>query len=73
MGSSVNTTRKKWEGITILGAFGIISEIQKAKFGVSVTYIFGAKIWGSNMNFRGNIWGQAPPQPPNMEVPPLGN
>ena len=38
--------------------FGVISEIQRAKFGVFVIYIFGGK-----------IWGQAP-LPPNMEVPP---
>ena len=50
--------------------FGVISEIQRAKFGVFVIYIFGGKIWGSNKNFRGKIWGQAPPSPPNMEVPP---
>ena len=49
--------------------FGVISEIQRAKFGVFVTYIFGGKIWGSNKNFRGKIWGQAP-RPPNLEVPP---
>ena len=61
MGSSVTTRCKNWERITILGAFGVISEIQRAKFGVSVTYIFGGKIWGSHMNFRGKIWGQAPP------------
>ena len=38
--------------------FGFITEIQRAKFGVFDTYIFGGK-----------FWGQAP-QPPNMEVPP---
>ena len=62
LGSSVTTRCKNWERITILGAFGVISEIQRANFGVSVTYIFGGK-----------IWGQAPPtRPPYMEVPPLG-
>ena len=61
LGSCVTTRRKNWERITILGAFAVISEIQRAKFGVSVTYIFGGKIWGSDMNFRGKIWGQAPP------------
>ena len=30
---------------------------------------FGGKIWGSNKNFRGKFWGQAP-RPSNMEVPP---
>ena len=49
--------------------FGVISEIQWAQFGVFVTYIFGGKIWGSNKNFRGKFWGQAP-QPPNMEASP---
>ena len=72
LGNSVTTRCKNWERITILGAFAVISEIERAKFGVSVTYIFGGKIWGSNVNFRGKIWGQAPPRPPNMEVPPLG-
>ena len=61
LGSSVTTTPKNWEKITIWEAFGVIFEIQRAKFGVSVTYIFGGKIWGSNMNFRGKLWGQAPP------------
>ena len=55
MGSSVTTRRKNWERITILGTFGVISEIQRPKFGVSVTYIFGGKIWGSDMTFRGKI------------------
>ena len=72
LGTSVTTRCKNWERITILGAFGVISEIQRAKFGVSVTYIFGGRIWGSDMNFRGKIWGQAPPRPPYMEVTPLG-
>ena len=44
--SSVTTRRKNWEKITILGTFGVISEIQRAKFGVSVTYIFGGKNLG---------------------------
>ena len=47
LGSSVTTRRKNWERITILGAFGVLYEIQRAKFGVFVTYIFGGKIWGS--------------------------
>ena len=63
--SSVITRRKSW-GKT--PNFGVISEIQRAKFGVFVTYIFGGKIWGSNKNFRGKFWGQAPPLP-DMEVP----
>ena len=66
MGSSVVTRRKIWERITIWGAFGVISEIQRAKFGVFVTYIFGGKIWGSDTNFRGNFWGHAPSLPPSL-------
>ena len=50
--------------------FGVISEIQRTKFGVFITYIFGGKVWASNKNFRGKFWGQAPPRPPNMEVRP---
>ena len=46
-----------------------ISEIQRAKFCAFVTSIFAGKIWGSNKNFRGKFWGQAP-RPPNMKVPP---
>ena len=72
LGSSVTTRSKNWERITILGAFGVIPEIQRAKFGVSVTYIFGGKILGSDINFRGKVWGQAP-RPPYMEVPPLSS
>ena len=51
--------------------FGVKSQIQRAKFGVFVTYIFGSKIWGPYKNFRGKFWGQGP-RPLNMEVPPLG-
>ena len=40
--------------------FGVISEIQRAKFGVFVTYNIGGKILGSNKNFRGIFRGQAP-------------
>ena len=43
LGSSVTTRRKNWERITIFGAFAVISEIQRAKFGVSATYILEAK------------------------------
>ena len=59
LGSS-GTTRRKSGGSA---NFGVISEIQRAKVGVFVTYIFGGKIWGSNKNFRGKFWGQAPPPP----------
>ena len=40
--------------------FGVKSQIQRAKFGVLVTYIFRGKIWGPSKNFRGKFWGQAP-------------
>ena len=59
LGRSVTKRRKSWEKVPT--NFGVISEIQRAKFGVFVIYIFGGKIWGSNKNFRGKIWGQAPP------------
>ena len=51
--------------------FGVISEIERAKFGVLVTYIYGGKIWCSNTNFRGKFLGQAfpPPRHLNIEVP----
>ena len=58
--------------MTILGAFGIIYETQRAKFGVFVAYISGGKIWSSDTNFIGKFWGQAHPhpRPPDMEVTP---
>ena len=71
LGSSVTTGRKNWERITILGTFGVISEIQRAKFGVFVTYIFGGKILRHKFQ-RQNLGPSPPPRPPNMEVPPLG-
>ena len=51
--------------------FGVISEIQMAKFGVLVTYTFGGKIWGSNKNLGRKFWGQAgqAPRPPDIKVP----
>ena len=58
LGSSFATRRKSWEKIPI---FGVIFDIQRAKFGVFVTYIFRCKIWGSDKNFRGKYWGQAHP------------
>ena len=47
--SSIITRCKSW------------GKIPRVKFGVFVTYIFGGKIWGSNKNFRGKFWKQAPP------------
>ena len=40
--------------------FGVISEIQTAKFGVLVTYTFGGKIWGSKRIWEANF-GAKPP------------
>ena len=57
LGSSVTKMQKLGKSTN----FGVISEIQRAKFGVFVIYIFGGKNWGSNKNFRGKIWGQALP------------
>ena len=48
--------------------FGVISEIERAIFELLVIYILGGKIWGSDTNFRGKFWGQAP-RLPDMEVP----
>ena len=59
--SSVTTRRKSWERITILGEFGVISEIQRARFEVFVTYILGGKIWGSDTNFSEANFGAKPP------------
>ena len=60
--------RKIWEVLLPQDAkvgkspdFGVISEIQRVKFGAFVTYIFGGKIWGSNKNFRGKFWAIKPP------------
>ena len=65
LGSSVTTRRKSWEKIPILG---VISEIQRAKFAVFVTYIFGDKLWDPTRISEAN-YGAKPPRPPNMEVP----
>ena len=58
LGSSVTTRRKSWEKVPILGSY---LKFRGQNLGVFVTYIFGGKIWGSNKNFRGTFWGQAPP------------
>ena len=68
MGSSITTRRKSWEKVTILGAFGVTSEIQRATFGVFITYIIGDKILGLRHEFQRQILGPSPP--PDMEVPP---
>ena len=53
--------------------FWVTSEIQRVKLGVLVTNIFGGKIWGFQINFRGKFWGQSPlpHQPIDMKVSPL--
>ena len=58
LGISVTTRRESWGKNP---NFGVISEIQRAKFGVFVTYIFGGKIWGFNKNFGGKFLGKASP------------
>ena len=49
MGKSVTTRRKTWKRIIVLGAFGIIPETQRAKFGVFVIHIFGGKFQCHNL------------------------
>ena len=44
LGRHVTTGHKNWERITTLRAFRAISEIQKAKYGVFVTYFYEEKI-----------------------------
>ena len=60
LGSSVTTRRKIWKRITILGAFGVISEIQMAKFGIFVTYILEAKL-GAPTGISEAKFGAKPP------------
>ena len=48
---------------------GVISRIQRTKFEVIVTYIFGGKIWAPIQILEANF-GAKVPRPPNMEVPP---
>ena len=53
----------RWEFMEIFHVdFRIISEIQRAKFGILLANMFGGKIWGSgsDTNFRGRFCGQAP-------------
>ena len=45
----------------MLGAFGVISEIQRAKFGVFVTYIFGGNDLGLLLEFQRQNLGPSPP------------
>ena len=49
--------------------FGVRSQIQRAKFGAFVTYIFGGKIWAPTRISEANFGAK---RPPDMEVPPLG-
>ena len=66
VGSSVTTRHRSW-GKSLHS--GVISEIQRVKFGIIFIYIF----WRQNLllqqEFRGKFWGQAP-RPPNMKAPP---
>ena len=57
---------KSWEKVPILGS---VSEIQRAKFGVFVIYIFGGKFEAPTRISEAKF-GAKPPRPPNMEVPP---
>ena len=59
--SSPNKRKNKTQKLRKNPNFGVKSEIQRAKFGVFVTYIFGGEIWGSSKNFRGKFLGQASP------------
>ena len=70
LGSSVTTRCKNWERITILGALGLYLKFKGQNLGYLSSIFLEAKIWGSDMNFRGKIWGQAP-RPSLEEVPPL--
>ena len=53
--------------------FGVKSQIQKAKFGLFVTYILEAKIGAPTRISEANFGAKPPPRPLNMEVPPLGS
>ena len=66
LGSSVTKRHKSWEKVPILGS---VAEIQRAKFGVFVIYIFGGK-FGAPTRISEAKFGAKPPRPPNMEVPP---
>ena len=68
LGSSVITSRKRWGKIPILGSIKIKSEIQRAKFGVFVTYIFEAK-FGAPTRISEANFGAKRLRPPNMEGP----
>ena len=58
VGSFVTTRCKSWEKVPILG----LSEIQSAKIGVYLTYMFGCKLLGCNKHFRDKFDAK----PPNL-------
>ena len=66
LGSSVTKRPNSWEKVPILGSY---LKFRGQNLGYLSFIFFGGKIWGSNKNFRGKIWGQAP-RSPDMEVPP---
>ena len=69
LGSSVTSRAKIGTESRILGSY---LKLQKPKFGVLATNIFGGKNWGSDTSLTGKFWGQAPLRPPNMEAPSPG-
>ena len=66
LGRSVTTRCKSREKVPILGSY---LKFRGQNLGYLSFIFLEAKFWGSNKNFRGKIWGQAP-RPPYMEVPP---
>ena len=78
--SQVHQIRRKIWGVLLLqdakigkesqfwGHLGLYLKFKGQNLGYLSPIFLEAKIWGSDMNFRGKIWGQAP-RPPYMEVP----
>ena len=64
LGSSITTRRKNWKRITILGAFGAISGIKRAKLGyLSPIFLeakFGALTWISEAKFGASLYRSTP-------------
>ena len=69
MESSVTTRRKSWERITILGAFGVISEIQRANFGY-LSPIFVEAKFGAPTRIPEANFGAKPPDFLIWKYPP---
>ena len=55
--SCVTTGRKSWERIPGLGLY---LKFRGQNLGYLSPMFLEAKIWGSDTNFRGKFWGQAP-------------